>query len=97
MLPSVINACITGRQYPHLNASHNREGVTAIIEKYYYHTGIVVNTPAGLMVQLVTLAKTKGIFNRAIILSSPLRLPLRVWRAIRPSKFSLGLLLPSVL
>jgi pyruvate dehydrogenase E2 component (dihydrolipoamide acetyltransferase) len=65
MLAFLIKACVTAlRQYPQFNSSLDKSG-EAIILKKYYHVGVAVDTPGGLVVPVVRDADRKGIFDIA--------------------------------
>ncbi len=64
-LPFIIKSVITGlKQYPYLNSSLD-ESRQEIILKKYYHIGIAVDTPDGLMVFAVKNADQKSILELA--------------------------------
>jgi pyruvate dehydrogenase E2 component (dihydrolipoamide acetyltransferase) len=65
MLAFMIKACVTAlRQYPKFNASLDKSGESLIIKKYY-HIGVAVDTPGGLVVPVVRDADRKGVFDVA--------------------------------
>ena len=65
MLAFMIKACVTAlREYPQFNASLDRSGENVIIKKYY-HLGVAVDTPEGLVVPVVRDADRKGVFDLA--------------------------------
>jgi pyruvate dehydrogenase E2 component (dihydrolipoamide acetyltransferase) len=65
MLAFMIKACVTAlREYPQFNASLDRSGESVIIKKYY-HIGVAVDTPEGLVVPVVRDADRKGVFDLA--------------------------------
>jgi len=65
MLAFLIKACVTAlREYPQFNASLERSGESVIIKKYY-HIGVAVDTPEGLVVPVVRDADRKGVFDLA--------------------------------
>ena len=65
MLAFLIKACITAlRQYPEFNASLDKTGENLII-KGYYHIGVAVDTPDGLVVPVIRDADRKGVFELA--------------------------------
>jgi len=65
MLAFMIKACVTAlREYPQFNASLDRSGENVIIKKYY-HIGVAVDTPEGLVVPVVRDADRKGVFDLA--------------------------------
>ena len=65
MLAFLIKACIPAlRQFPQFNASLERSGDSLIVKKYY-HIGVAVDTPEGLVVPVVKDADKKGVFDLA--------------------------------
>jgi pyruvate dehydrogenase E2 component (dihydrolipoamide acetyltransferase) len=65
MLAFMIKACVTAlRQHPFFNASLDKSGESLIIKKYY-HIGVAVDTPGGLVVPVVRDADKKGVFDIA--------------------------------
>ena len=65
MLAFMIKACVTAlREYPQFNASLDRSGDSVIVKKYY-HIGVAVDTPEGLVVPVVRDADRKGVFDLA--------------------------------
>jgi pyruvate dehydrogenase E2 component (dihydrolipoamide acetyltransferase) len=65
MLAFMIKACVTAlKQYPQFNASLDKSGENLII-KHYYHIGVAVDTPGGLVVPVVREADHKGVFDLA--------------------------------
>jgi len=65
MLAFMIKACVTAlRQYPQFNASLDKSGESIVIKKYY-HVGVAVDTPGGLVVPVVRDADRKGVFDLA--------------------------------
>jgi pyruvate dehydrogenase E2 component (dihydrolipoamide acetyltransferase) len=65
MLAFMIKACVTAlREYPQFNASLDRSGENVVIKKYY-HIGVAVDTPEGLVVPVVRDADRKGVFDLA--------------------------------
>jgi len=65
MLAFLIKACITAlRQYPEFNASLDKTGENLIV-KGYYHIGVAVDTPDGLVVPVMRDADRKGVFDLA--------------------------------
>jgi pyruvate dehydrogenase E2 component (dihydrolipoamide acetyltransferase) len=65
MLAFMIKACVTAlRQFPKFNASLDKSGESLIIKKYY-HIGVAVDTPGGLVVPVVRDADRKGVFDIA--------------------------------
>ncbi len=65
MLAFMIKACVTAlRQFPQFNASLDKSGESLVIKKYY-HIGVAVDTPGGLVVPVVRDADRKGVFDLA--------------------------------
>ena len=65
MLAFMIKACVTAlRQFPQFNASLDKSGESLVIKKYY-HLGVAVDTPEGLVVPVVRDADRKGVFDIA--------------------------------
>src|SRR5438067_4973677 len=65
MLAFMIKACVTAlKQFPQFNASLDKSGENIII-KHYYHIGVAVDTPGGLVVPVVRDADRKGVFDLA--------------------------------
>jgi pyruvate dehydrogenase E2 component (dihydrolipoamide acetyltransferase) len=65
LLAFLIKACVTTlRQYPHFNASLDASGENLVI-KNYYHIGVAVDTPEGLVVPVVKDADRKGVYDLA--------------------------------
>jgi len=65
MLAFMIKACVTAlRQYPQFNSSLDKSGENMIVKKYY-HIGVAVDTPGGLVVPVVRDADRKGVFDIA--------------------------------
>jgi pyruvate dehydrogenase E2 component (dihydrolipoamide acetyltransferase) len=65
MLAFMIKACVTAlRQFPVFNSSLDKSGENVIIKKYY-HIGVAVDTPGGLVVPVVRDADRKGVFDLA--------------------------------
>ena len=65
MLAFMIKACVTAlRQFPVFNSSLERSGENITIKKYY-HVGVAVDTPGGLVVPVVRDADRKGVFDLA--------------------------------
>jgi pyruvate dehydrogenase E2 component (dihydrolipoamide acetyltransferase) len=65
MLAFMIKACVTAlRQFPQFNASLDKTGDNLIVKKYY-HIGVAVDTPGGLVVPVVRDADRKGVFDLA--------------------------------
>jgi pyruvate dehydrogenase E2 component (dihydrolipoyllysine-residue acetyltransferase) len=69
MLAFMIKACVTAlRQFPVFNSSLDKSGENITIKKYY-HLGVAVDTPGGLVVPVVRDADRKGVFDLAHELS----------------------------
>src|SRR5207249_11969152 len=65
MLAVMIKACVTAlRQYPVFNSSLDRSGESIVIKKYF-HIGVAVDTPGGLVVPVVRDADRKGVVDLA--------------------------------
>ncbi len=65
MLAFMIKACVTAlRQHPQFNASLDRSGDNILLKKYF-HIGVAVDTPGGLVVPVVRDADRKGVFDIA--------------------------------
>ena len=65
MLAFLIKASVTAlRQFPQFNASLDKTGENLVIKKYY-HIGVAVDTPDGLVVPVVRDADRKGVFDLA--------------------------------
>jgi len=65
MLAFMIKACVTAlRQYPQFNASLDKSGDNILLKKYF-HLGVAVDTPGGLVVPVVRDADRKGVFDIA--------------------------------
>src|SRR5437764_651992 len=65
MLAFMIKACVTAlKQYPQFNSSLDKSGENIIV-KHYYHIGVAVDTPGGLVVPVVRDADRKGVFDLA--------------------------------
>src|SRR5207237_4010868 len=60
MLAFMIKACVTAlKRFPQFNASLDKSGENIIV-KNYYHIGVAVDTPGGLVVPVVRDADRKG-------------------------------------
>ena len=69
MLAFMIKACVTAlRKYPQFNASLDKGGENLVLKKYF-HIGVAVDTPGGLVVPVVRDADRKGVFDLARELS----------------------------
>ncbi len=65
LLAFLIKASVTTlRQFPHFNASLDASGESLVIKKYF-HVGVAVDTPDGLVVPVIRDADRKGIFDLA--------------------------------
>ena len=65
MLSFLIKASVTAlRQYPAFNSSLDASGENLVIKKYY-HIGVAVDTPDGLIVPVIRDADRKGVFELA--------------------------------
>ncbi|MEO8202779.1 MAG: dihydrolipoyllysine-residue acetyltransferase [Betaproteobacteria bacterium] len=65
MLAFLIKASVTAlRQFPEFNASLDKSGENLIIKKYF-HIGVAVDTPEGLVVPVIRDADRKGVFDLA--------------------------------
>ena len=74
MLAFLIKASVTAlRQHPEFNASLDKTGTNLVIKKYF-HVGVAVDTPDGLVVPVVRDADRKGVFDLARELSEISRL-----------------------
>lgn len=69
MLAFLIKASVTAlRHYPDFNASLDKTGENLILKKYF-HVGVAVDTPDGLVVPVIRDADRKGVFDLARELS----------------------------
>ena len=65
MLAFLIKASVTAlRQFPDFNASLDKTGENLVLKKYF-HIGVAVDTPDGLVVPVVRDADRKGVFDLA--------------------------------
>jgi pyruvate dehydrogenase E2 component (dihydrolipoamide acetyltransferase) len=65
LLPFVIKACVAAlREFPQLNASL-APGGEEIVLKRYFHVGVAVDTPEGLVVPVIRDADRKGLLELA--------------------------------
>jgi pyruvate dehydrogenase E2 component (dihydrolipoamide acetyltransferase) len=65
MLAFLIKACVTAlRQHPVFNSSLDAKGENLVLKKYF-HIGVAVDTPDGLVVPVVRDADRKGVFDLA--------------------------------
>lgn len=64
-LPFIIKAVIAGlKQYPYLNATLDEDRGVMLLKKFY-HMGIAIDTPEGLMVYVIREADKKSILDLA--------------------------------
>jgi pyruvate dehydrogenase E2 component (dihydrolipoyllysine-residue acetyltransferase) len=69
MLAFLIKASVAAlRQFPDFNASLDKSGENLVLKKYF-HIGVAVDTPEGLVVPVVRDADRKGVFDLARELS----------------------------
>ena len=69
MLSFLLKASVTAlRKFPEFNASLDKTGENLVLKKYY-HIGVAVDTPDGLVVPVVRDADRKGVFDLARELS----------------------------
>jgi pyruvate dehydrogenase E2 component (dihydrolipoamide acetyltransferase) len=62
-LAFIVKACCVAlKEFPRFNASLLADGAT-LVRKRYYHVGIAVDTPNGLLVPVIRDADTKGIYE----------------------------------
>src|SRR4029078_12556247 len=52
------------RKFPQFNASLDKSGENLVVKKYF-HIGVAVDTPGGLVVPVVRDADRKGVFDLA--------------------------------
>jgi pyruvate dehydrogenase E2 component (dihydrolipoamide acetyltransferase) len=65
MLSFLIKACVTAlKAYPEFNASLDKSGESLVLKKYF-HIGVAVDTPEGLVVPVIRDADRKGVFDLA--------------------------------
>ena len=65
MLAFLIKASVTAlRQFPEFNASLDKSGENLVLKKYF-HIGVAVDTPEGLVVPVIRDADRKGVFDLA--------------------------------
>lgn len=70
VLPFIIKAVVVAlKKFPALNSSFD-EATNELILKHYYHIGIAVDTPEGLVVPVVKDADTKSVTEIAIELDA---------------------------
>jgi len=83
MLAFLIKASVTAlRQFPDFNASIDKSGDNLVMKKYF-HIGVAVDTPEGLVVPVVRDADRKGVFDLARELSE-------ISKAARDKKLKAG-------
>jgi pyruvate dehydrogenase E2 component (dihydrolipoamide acetyltransferase) len=83
MLAFLIKASVTAlRQFPDFNASIDNSGDNLVMKKYF-HIGVAVDTPEGLVVPVVRDADRKGVFDLARELSE-------ISKAARDKKLKAG-------
>jgi pyruvate dehydrogenase E2 component (dihydrolipoamide acetyltransferase) len=69
MLAFLMKASVTAlREFPVFNASLDRSGEAVVVKKYY-HIGVAVDTPGGLVVPVVRDVDRKGVYDLAHELS----------------------------
>ena len=74
MLAFLVKSCVTAlRQHPELNSSLDRGGENLLLKKYF-HIGVAVDTPDGLVVPVIRDADRKGVFDLARELAEVSRL-----------------------
>jgi pyruvate dehydrogenase E2 component (dihydrolipoamide acetyltransferase) len=65
MLAFLVKASVNAlKEYPEFNASLDKTGDNLVIKKYY-HIGVAVDTPDGLLVPVIKDADRKGVFDLA--------------------------------
>jgi pyruvate dehydrogenase E2 component (dihydrolipoamide acetyltransferase) len=65
MLSFLVKASVNAlRQFPDFNASLDKGGESLIVKKYF-HIGVAVDTPEGLVVPVIRDADRKGVFDLA--------------------------------
>ena len=65
MLAFLIKASVTAlRQFPDFNSSLEKGGENLVLKRYY-HIGVAVDTPDGLLVPVIRDADRKGVFDLA--------------------------------
>ena len=65
MLAFLIKASVTAlREFPDFNASLDKAGENIVLKKYF-HIGVAVDTPEGLVVPVIRDADRKGVFELA--------------------------------
>ena len=62
-LAFIVKACVAAlKEFPQFNSSLDATGENYILKRYY-HIGIAVDTPAGLLVPVIRDADTKGVWE----------------------------------
>jgi pyruvate dehydrogenase E2 component (dihydrolipoamide acetyltransferase) len=65
MLAFMVKSAVTAlKQFPEFNASLDRTGEHLVLKKYF-HIGVAVDTPDGLVVPVIRDADRKGVFDLA--------------------------------
>jgi pyruvate dehydrogenase E2 component (dihydrolipoamide acetyltransferase) len=65
MLSFLIKACVTAlKAHPEFNASLDKSGENLVLKKYF-HIGVAVDTPEGLVVPVIRDVDRKGVFDLA--------------------------------
>src|SRR5499427_7481512 len=65
MLAFLVKAAVNAlKEFPEFNASLDKTGDSLILKKYY-HIGVAVDTPEGLLVPVIRDADRKGVFDLA--------------------------------
>ena len=65
MLAFLVKACVTAlKQFPEFNASLDKSGENLVVKKYF-HIGVAVDTPDGLVVPVIRDADRTGVFDLA--------------------------------
>jgi pyruvate dehydrogenase E2 component (dihydrolipoyllysine-residue acetyltransferase) len=65
MLAFLVKAAVNAlRQFPEFNASLDKSGENLVVKKYF-HIGVAVDTPEGLVVPVIRDADRKGVFDVA--------------------------------
>ena len=65
LLAFLIKACVAAlKRYPQFNASLSAEGDSLVL-KQYWHLGVAVDTPNGLLVPVIRDADKKGVLELA--------------------------------
>jgi len=65
MLAFMVKSAVTAlKQFPEFNASLDRTGENLVLKKYF-HIGVAVDTPDGLVVPVIRDADRKGVFDLA--------------------------------